>query len=63
MPGTLGGPDIAKLVDLTYSDARFNLIDDPSNLKDDKTFYSQVQCCTLFIRTCLYSMNVSSESN
>ena len=38
MDGTLGGPDVSKLVDLTYSDARFNFIDDPSNLKNDKVF-------------------------
>ena len=38
MAGTLGGPDVDTLVGLTYSDAKFNFIDDPSNLKNDKVF-------------------------
>jgi hypothetical protein len=38
MAGTLGGPEVTVLVDLTYSDAKFNYIDDPSNLRDDKVF-------------------------
>lgn len=38
MDGTLGGPDIDTLVALTYSDAKLNFIDDPSNLKNDKVF-------------------------
>lgn len=38
MAGTLGGPDVDTLVALTYSDAKLNYIDDPSNLKNDKVF-------------------------
>jgi hypothetical protein len=38
MAGTLGGPNVALLVDLTYNDADLNYIDDPSNLKDDRVF-------------------------
>lgn len=38
MKGTFGGPNVPLLVDLTYNDAKFGLIDDPNNLKDDKVF-------------------------
>jgi len=38
MAGTLGGPDVDMLVDLTYRDAKFNYIDDTSNLKNDKVY-------------------------
>lgn len=38
MAGTFGGPAVSLLVDLTYYDAKFNYIDDPSNLKDDRVF-------------------------
>jgi hypothetical protein len=45
MAGTLGGPNIELLVDLTYNDAERNYIDDPSNLKDDRVFvYSGMFC-------------------
>jgi len=33
-----GGPEVGKLVDLTYSDAELKYIDHPSNMKDDKVF-------------------------
>ena len=38
MAGSLGGPQVTKLVDLTNYDAKLNYIDDPSNLRDDKVF-------------------------
>ncbi len=48
MAGTLGGPDVDTLVGLTYSDAKLNFIDDPSNLKNDKVFvYAGKDLCFL----------------
>jgi len=48
MAGTLGGPDVDTLVGLTYSDAKLNFIDDPSNLKNDKVFvYAGTDFCFL----------------
>lgn len=56
MDGTLGGPQVSKLVDLTYSDARLNFIDDPSNLKNDKVFvFSGRFRSTLCMFTCTAS--------
>ena len=38
LPLSAGGPEVGKLVDLTYSDAELKYIDHPSNMKDDKVF-------------------------
>ena len=44
-----GGPEVGKLVDLTYSDAELKYIDHPSNMKDDKVFiYSGLSDTTVY---------------
>lgn len=55
MAGSLGGPQVTKLVDLTNYDAKFNYIDDPSNLRDDKVFIYSGRSTQYYVCILLYN--------